>query len=413
MTVTATSFTREDLEQLVAVRRDLHAHPELAFEEVRTSALVAERLRGFGLDVRTGVGKTGVLATVKGGKPGKTVLLRADMDALPIQEENAVPYRSQNDGKMHACGHDCHTSILLGVSRRLQESAATLPGAVKLCFQPAEENGGGAAAMIKDGVLEQPKPDAAFGLHVWQDLDLGQVGITPGPFMAAVDEFTVTVKGKGAHAAMPHFGVDPVVAIAHVITALQTIASRNVSPLLEVVVSVTQVRAGAAFNIIPETAWMNGTVRVFDPDVEGGRAAPSDRARRRRRARLRSDDRVQAPQRADVNDLAMCAARRRCRGSAGERPRRHSHHGRRGLPGVPPGARRSSPWARTSRGLTWDHHHLRLTFTGLSRDRRRDLASHRPRFLEPRRRSAPSSPLRGSWSVAAAANRPSPIRRSK
>ena len=368
MTVTATSFTREDLEQLVAVRRDLHAHPELAFEEVRTSALVAERLRGFGLDVRTGVGKTGVLATVKGGKPGKTVLLRADMDALPIQEENAVPYRSQNDGKMHACGHDCHTSILLGVSRRLQESAATLPGAVKLCFQPAEENGGGAAAMIEDGVLEQPKPDAAFGLHVWQDLDLGQVGITPGPFMAAVDEFTVTVKGKGAHAAMPHFGVDPVVAIAHVITALQTIASRNVSPLLEVVVSVTQVRAGAAFNIIPETAWMNGTVRVFDPDVWKELPGRFERIVRGVADALGCEATIEykrhnAP---TVNDPAMCAIARAAAaevvGEANVRDDIRTMGGEdfsaflQKVPGcfIAVGSR------NTSRGLTWDHHHPRF-----------------------------------------------------
>jgi amidohydrolase len=261
------AFAGTDLEELTAVRRDLHAHPELAFQEVRTAGIVAERLRSFGLEARTGVGKTGVLATIRGGKPGKTVLLRADMDALPIQEENAVPYRSQTPGAMHACGHDCHTSILLGVAKRLAREAPGLPGAVTLCFQPAEECGGGAAAMIKDGALATPRPDAAFGLHVWQDLDLGKVGVTPGPFMAAVDEFTVTVTGKGSHAAMPHFGIDPVVCMAHMITALQTIASRGTDPLLEIVVSVTQVRAGTAFNIIPETATMNGTVRVFDPEL--------------------------------------------------------------------------------------------------------------------------------------------------
>jgi len=233
---------------------------------VRTSGVVAERLRRMGLEVRTGVGKTGVLATVKGGRPGKTVLLRADMDALPILEENDVPYRSQTTGKMHACGHDCHTSILLGISKALVADAASLPGAVRLCFQPAEEEGGGADAMIRDGALD-PKPDATFGLHVWQDLDLGKVGVTPGPFMAAVDEFTVTVTGVGAHAAMPHLGVDPVVCLAHIITALQTIASRTTNPFDEVVISVTQLRAGTAFNIIPGTAWMNGTVRVFDPEL--------------------------------------------------------------------------------------------------------------------------------------------------
>jgi len=259
------TLAEDTLRELVAVRRDFHQHPETAFEEVRTSGIVAEHLRALGLDVRAGVAKTGVLATVRGGRPGRTVLLRADMDALPIHEENDTPYRSRVDGKMHACGHDCHTSILLAVAKQLVCDARNLPGAVRLCFQPAEECGGGAETMIAEGALSDPRPDAAFGLHVWQDLDLGQVGVTPGPFMAAVDEFTVTVKGKGAHAAMPHLGVDPVLCLAHIVTALQTIASRTASPFAEVVVSVTQIRAGTAFNIIPETAWMNGTVRVFDP----------------------------------------------------------------------------------------------------------------------------------------------------
>jgi len=260
------TFTEDTVKEMVAVRRDLHQHPETAFEEVRTSGIVAERLKALGLDVRTGVAKTGVLATVKGAKPGKTVLLRADMDALPIHEENDTPYRSKTPGKMHACGHDCHTSILLGVAKQLVGERSDLAGQVRLCFQPAEECGGGAEGMIAEGALE-PRPDAAFGLHVWQDMDLGLVGITPGPFMASVDEFSVTVKGTGAHAAMPHLGVDPVVCLAHIVTALQTIASRHASPFHEVVVSVTQIKAGTAFNIIPETAWMNGTVRVFEPEL--------------------------------------------------------------------------------------------------------------------------------------------------
>ena len=261
------TLDEETLKELVAVRRDLHQHPETAFEEVRTAGVVAARLEALGLDVRRGVAKTGVLATVRGAKRGKTVLLRADMDALPIQEENETPYRSQVPGKMHACGHDCHTSILLGVGKQLVRDRNDLPGAVTLCFQPAEECGGGAEGMIAEGALAEPVPDATFGLHVWQDLDLGQVGVTPGPFMAAVDEFAVTVSGVGAHAAMPHLGVDPVVCLAHMVTALQSIASRSTSPFDEVVVSVTQIRAGSAFNIIPGTAWMNGTVRVFDPTL--------------------------------------------------------------------------------------------------------------------------------------------------
>ncbi len=257
----------DTVKEMATVRRDLHQHPETAFEEVRTAGVVAERLKALGLAPRTGVAKTGVLATIRGGRPGRTVLLRADMDALPIQEENDTPYRSQVAGKMHACGHDCHTSILLAVAKQLVREAADLPGAVTVCFQPAEEVGGGAETMIAEGALGDPKPDATFGLHVWQDLDLGKVGVTPGPFMAAVDEFTVTVTGTGAHAAMPHLGVDPVVCLASMVTALQSIASRLTNPFHEVVVSVTQLRAGSAFNIIPATAWMNGTVRVFDPAV--------------------------------------------------------------------------------------------------------------------------------------------------
>jgi amidohydrolase len=261
------TFTEQDLKEMIEVRRDLHAHPELAFDEVRTSGLVAKRLTAMGLEPRTGIGKTGVMATLKGGKTGKTVLLRADMDALPIVEENEVPYRSQHPGAMHACGHDCHTSILLGVAKKLSQETGALRGDVSLCFQPAEENGGGANAMIADGALEKPKPDAAFGLHVWQDLDLGKVGVTSGPFMAAVDEFDVTVYGKGAHAAQPEMGIDPVVCLAHMVTALQTIASRETNPLLEVVVTVGQIHGGNAFNIIPPSATMNGTVRMFDTEV--------------------------------------------------------------------------------------------------------------------------------------------------
>ena len=270
MSIATPHFAGASLDEMIATRRDLHAHPELGFEEVRTAGIVAARLKGLGLEPRTGVGRTGVLARITGGRPGKTVLLRADMDALPIMEENDIDYRSQTPGKMHACGHDCHTSILLGVARQLVAEAKDLPGSVVLCFQPAEELGGpkgGAEAMIQDGALAWAKADIALGLHVWQDLPLGTVGVTEGPWMAAVDEFTVTFKGKGAHAAMPQSGRDPVVALAHAVTALQSIVSRNTDPLKELVISVTQLRAGTAFNIIPETAWMNGTIRSFDSTV--------------------------------------------------------------------------------------------------------------------------------------------------
>ena len=304
---TRPTFTEAEVREMIETRRDLHAHPETAFEEVRTAGVVAERLKQLGLEVRTGVGRTGVLATVKGARPGKTVLLRADMDALPIHEENDVPYRSLTAGKMHACGHDCHTSILLGISRRLVEERDELPGQVKLCFQPAEEQGGGAIEMIDDGALEGPRPDAAFGLHVWQDLDLGKIGITPGPFMAAVDEFEVTLRGRGAHAAMPEMGLDPIVAAAHVVSALQTIASRGTDPFKAVVVSVTQVKAGTAFNIIPETAWLNGTVRVFDDGVWNELPARFEKIVRGVAEGLgcTADIRYTRHNRATVNDPAM------------------------------------------------------------------------------------------------------------
>ena len=304
---TRPTFTEAEVREMVETRRDLHAHPETAFEEVRTAGIVAERLKQLGLDVRTGVGRTGVLATVKGARPGKTVLLRADMDALPIHEENDVPYRSQTDGKMHACGHDCHTSILLGISRRLVEERDSLPGQVKLCFQPAEEQGGGALEMIDDGALEGPRPDAAFGLHVWQDLDLGKIGITTGPFMAAVDEFEVTLRGRGAHAAMPEMGLDPIVAAAHVVTALQTIASRGIDPFKAVVISITQLKAGTAFNIIPETAWLNGTVRVFDDGVWNELPARFEKIVRGVAEGLgcTADIRYTRHNRATINDAAM------------------------------------------------------------------------------------------------------------
>ncbi|MBI5836837.1 MAG: amidohydrolase [Candidatus Eisenbacteria bacterium] len=262
------TLTPADIEELVATRRDLHRHPETAFEEVRTSGVVSKRLGEIGVPHRTGLARTGIVGLVgrgaSAGDAGRTVLLRADMDALPIQEENDVPYRSVHDGRMHACGHDCHTASLLAAARALKRGEPGLKGTVKLCFQPAEEGFSGANEMIRDGVLEGPAPEAAFGYHVWQDLDYGIVAVTPGPFMAAVDEFSVTFRGVGCHAAAPHLGRDPVLAAAQAITALQSVVSRNTDPFLGAVVSVTQLRAGSAFNIVPETAWMNGTVRVMD-----------------------------------------------------------------------------------------------------------------------------------------------------
>ncbi len=258
-----TSLPPVDREALVATRRDLHQHPELGFEERRTSALVAERLKALGYAVTTGVGKTGVVGVRDGARNGKRrcVLLRADMDGLPVEEANDVPYRSQHAGKMHACGHDGHVAIGLEVARRLH--AAYLPGAVKLAFQPAEEISNGAVAMIEDGVLDQPRVDAAFAIHLWNDLPAGTIALMPGPVMASVDEFEITILGRGGHAAAPHQTIDPVLIAAHVVTGLQAVVSRRRNPLEEGVMSVTQLAAGHAFNVIPGRADLRGTVRTF------------------------------------------------------------------------------------------------------------------------------------------------------
>jgi amidohydrolase len=251
-----------DRTQLVATRRDLHQHPELGFEETRTATLAAERLRSLGYQVKAGVGKTGVVAVRQGGGgDGRCVLLRADMDALPVEEANDVPYRSRHPGKMHACGHDGHVAIGLEVARRL--AALRLGGTVKLAFQPAEEVSHGAQAMIADGVLDAPKVDAAFGIHLWNDLPVGTVGVTSGAIMASVDEFEITILGRGGHAAAPHQTVDPVLIAAHVVTGLQSVVARRRNPLEEGVVSVTQLNAGHAFNVIPGRADVRGTVRTF------------------------------------------------------------------------------------------------------------------------------------------------------
>jgi amidohydrolase len=248
-----------DRAALVRDRRDLHQHPELGFKETRTGTLVEERLRNLGYEVKTGVGRTGIVGLKGSGAP--CVLLRADMDALPIEEANDVPYRSRHPGAMHACGHDGHVAIGLEVARRL--AAVTLPGAVKFAFQPAEELSGGATAMIGDGILGAPAVNAAFGIHVWNELPVGTIGIMAGAMMASVDEFDITITGTGGHAAIPHRAIDPVLAAAHVITALQSLVSRRRDPFEEGVVSVTQVSAGHAFNVIPAQATLRGTVRTF------------------------------------------------------------------------------------------------------------------------------------------------------
>lgn len=252
-------------DDVIAIRRDLHAHPELAFEEVRTAGVVAERLRALGLSPRTGLARTGVTAVIEGGAgPGPTVLLRADMDALPVQEESGLPFASTVPGKMHACGHDGHTAMLLGAAQVLVGRRERLRGRVKLFFQPAEEHPGGALPMIEAGALEDPRVDCAFAAHLWSPLPVGLIAASPGPVLAAADKFTITLRGRGGHAALPHETVDPVMVAGHVITAVHSLVSRYVAPGQRAVISLTTLRAGEAFNVIPETAVLGGTLRAFD-----------------------------------------------------------------------------------------------------------------------------------------------------
>ena len=250
-------------ETVIEMRRDFHRHPELGFQEFRTSAKVAEFLRQSGLEPTEGIAVTGVTAEIRGQQPGPTLMLRADMDALPIEEETDLEFASRESGKMHACGHDLHTAILLGTARILNGMKSSLKGNVKLIFQPAEEGPGGADPMIKAGVLNNV--DYALGLHLWSDLPCGHVAITPGPVMAAADTFRVRIHGRGGHAAYPHESEDPIVAAAALITAMQTLVSRHTSPFDSAVVSVTQIQGGSADNIIPERVEFSGTIRTFQP----------------------------------------------------------------------------------------------------------------------------------------------------
>jgi len=253
--------------EMVKMRRDLHRFPELAFEETRTAGIVVQTLSSLGLKVESAVGRTGVVGLLEGDQPGPTVLVRADMDALPIDEENHVDYVSTRPGKMHACGHDGHTSIALAAARLLNEHRESLWGRVKFIFQPAEETGKGAEAMINDGVLRDPRPDVSLGLHLWNDLRVGTAAVTPGSCMAAADDWRCVISGRGGHGAAPHQTRDPIVAAAQIITTLQSIVSRNVSPLEAGVITVGRVNGGDAFNVIPPTVELKGTIRAFDQEV--------------------------------------------------------------------------------------------------------------------------------------------------
>ncbi len=255
------------IDQMTAWRRDIHAHPETAFEERRTADIVAEALESFGIEVTRGLAETGIVGRLTSGDSGRTIGLRADMDALPLDELNTFDHRSRHPGKMHGCGHDGHTAMLLGAARRLAETR-NFDGTVHFIFQPAEEGAGGARVMIEDGLFLRFPCDAVYGMHNWPGMEAGTIGVRGGPMLAAADLFSITIRGQGAHGAMPHLGIDPVVVGAELVSALQTIASRTVDPMKAAVVSVTQFHAGAADNVIPDQAVLSGTTRAFDPAVQ-------------------------------------------------------------------------------------------------------------------------------------------------
>ena len=256
--------------ELTSVRRDIHAHPELSFHEDRTSALVADKLAAWGIEVHRGLAKTGIVGVIPGRKKasGRGIGLRADMDCLPMHERNSFAHKSQNDGRMHACGHDGHTTMLLGAARYLAETR-NFDGTAYVIFQPAEEGGGGGEVMVKEGLFERFPANEVYALHNWPGLPPGKMAVRAGPVMAATDEIQITVRGRGGHAAMPHLAVDPVVASAHIITALQSIASRNVSPIDAVVVSICSMATSqvGVFNVIPDQVKLVGTVRSFQPET--------------------------------------------------------------------------------------------------------------------------------------------------
>ncbi len=250
------------LDEMVAIRRDIHAHPETAYEEQRTAELIANKLTSWDIPIHRGLGITGVVGTITGNRPGAAIGLRADIDALPMPEQNTFAHASKNPGKMHACGHDGHTTMLLAAAKHLAENR-DFPGTIHVIFQPAEEGFAGAKAMIKDGLFTQFPMDAVFGMHNWPDLPAGEFAVIPGPIMASSNTFKITLTGKGAHAAMPNLGIDPVMVAVQLAQSLQTIISREMDPLDPAVLSITQIHSGSADNVIPDTAVLRGTVRTF------------------------------------------------------------------------------------------------------------------------------------------------------
>jgi len=251
---------------IVAIRRAIHRHPEPGFQEYRTASLIRSELKRSGIGQRR-LCDTGTVGLVRGGKPGPTILIRADMDALPVVEENKVPYASKNRGMMHACGHDGHVAMALVAARILQGRRASLRGNVKFMFQPAEEGPGGAGPMIDEGLLEKPRVDAAFAIHLWNDLPVGRAGVRPGAVFASADEFTMTVAGKGGHGAAPHQTVDPVAIASQVVVACQQIVSRRVDPVKAAVVTFGEIHGGTRHNIIPDQVELTGTLRAFEERV--------------------------------------------------------------------------------------------------------------------------------------------------
>jgi len=255
-------------DEMITMRRDFHRRPEPAFKEVETSKVVAKRLGEYGLEVKTGIAKTGVVGLLRGKREGKTILIRADMDALTVKEQTGLDFASENEGVMHACGHDGHMTIGLTAARILSQHRDEIRGNVKFVFQPAEEGPGGAKLMIGEGVMEDPTVDAAIGLHLWNYLPLGKVAVRSGPIMASMDSMRIKIKGKGGHGAIPHEAVDSIVVSSHVVGALQTIVSREIAPIAPCVVTIGTIKGGYAFNIIADLVEMEGTVRALDTDVQ-------------------------------------------------------------------------------------------------------------------------------------------------
>ena len=258
------------LPDLIAIRHDIHAHPELAFHETRTADIVARELASYGLEVHRGLAKTGVVGTLRKGKGTRAIGLRADMDALPVEEKNAFAHCSRHAGKMHACGHDGHTTLLLGAARYLAENkdALDFDGTVHFIFQPAEESEAGADVMVKDGLFDLFPVEAVYGLHNWPGIAVGEMSVMPGPVMAGTCAFEISICGHGCHAAMPHQGVDTLVVASHLVLALQTVVARSLHPCESAVVSVTQIHGGEALNVIPDDAVLRGTIRTFKPEIQ-------------------------------------------------------------------------------------------------------------------------------------------------